>query len=218
MQEISQSKLCFELLVSNIKASYYAATQYPSILQAGLNWYAAANSQASAIAQRTKYDIRVVVAVISALSPRNSWERNLLDAELLLKVATKGGTAKDFKVCTFDSNKELGLALANGASIEGTLTGNKRKDFYCNILCPKDPYVVTVDGHAISIALGKLGNAGKAAQLSDKEYRGFAEAYRQATREINADSLEGNVIPSQVQAITWSYYRVVRGIDKASRI
>lgn len=75
----------FELLVANIKATYYQCKQYPSLYQSGLDWYQNAHNQAVAIAARHNANIDTVCGVISALSPRNNWERNLIDAELCIK-------------------------------------------------------------------------------------------------------------------------------------
>lgn len=182
--------LSFEFLVANIKATYYQCKQYPSLYQSGLTWYQKAHNQAVAIAARHNTRIDTVCGIISALSPRNRWERNLIDAELCIKVARAGGDINDFKVGTFNRNKENALLIAEGNSPLTVLNGNKTRAFYANLHNPRDPHTVAVDGHAIHIALGKLAPLHKAPALSDKMYSLFARAYQQATREINVDSLE----------------------------
>jgi hypothetical protein len=211
---LQHQRLTLELVAANIKSSYYAATQYPTIYEVGLNWYAEANRLARDITRRNCTSIETTIGVISALSVRNPWDNNLLDAELCLKAVARGKTASQFKVRTFDQGKHKAIAIALGQNPLDVLTSNKQRSFYLNILKPFDPHIVTVDGHAANIGLGKLASLDQAPGLSDSAYQFFSTAYRQACHEINADSREENIIPPQLQAVTWTYYRVIRGIDK----
>ena len=54
--------------------------------------------------------------------------------------------------------------------------------------------------------------------LNSGNYKLLALAYRLATDEINYESLESSVLPMQVQATTWTLYRVIRGIDDSHTI
>ena len=205
-------------MVSNIKTTYYAAKQYPSLFEAGLNWYDTARSEASKIAKRNGFTLETTIGVISALSPRNPWERNLINTEMVLQAVNSGRLPEDIKVCTFHANKLKAFEIASGKAPLDALTSNKTRCFYLNILNPKRPDIVTVDGHAIHIALGYMAPLDKAPGLSDKVYELFSQTYLRSTSEINADSLERDVIPSQVQAVSWGYYRVIKGIDKSFKV
>ena len=78
-------------------------------VQLGCDWYPSALKIATRIAD--KYDLRVetVAGVISALSPSNKWERNVFDAEALIKVWRAGATRDEvlhpkhpiIRVCTY---------------------------------------------------------------------------------------------------------------------
>lgn len=214
----SLGKVNFKLLVANVRLAYYQAIQYPTIEQSGLRWYQSAKDQAQAIASRNGVSLQTAIGVISALSPRNSWERNLVDAEVCIKAAIRGKQITDFKVSVFNANKENAWRIAKGESPLEVMQGNKTRSFYTNILKPQDPYNVTIDGHALHIALGLQSALENAPQLTDKNYLLFSQVYLEATRQINQDSLEGSIIASQLQAITWCYYRVIRGIDKSFSI
>lgn len=211
-------QLSFELLTANIRAAYYAAKQYPSLFEQGLNWYNTAKLEAEKIARRNGATLDIAIGVISALSPRNAWSRNLIDTEMVLQAFNSGRLPEDIKVCTFHANKLKAFEIASGKLPLDTLTSNKTRCFYLNILDPKRPDIVTIDGHATHIALDYSAPLDNAPALSDKVYQIFSQAYMRATAEINADSLERDVIPSQLQAVTWAYYRVIKGIDKSFKV
>lgn len=199
--------------VASIKAHFYAAAQYPTLFQEGLAWYFTAEKLAKTMALRNRVSTETVVAVIAVLSPNNKWQRNLVDAENCLRAVASGGNATSFKSSTYGQNKEKACLLARGQSPKTVLGGNKVKAFYANILMPTEVYTVTVDGHAVSIAIAVRTPLSKIPQLSDKQYKTVADAYRRACEEINEDSLQGRVLPSQVQAVTWSYYRFLHNLS-----
>ena len=64
-------------------------------VQLGCDWYASAFQISCRIAN--KYGLRPEVAagVIAALSPNNRWERNIIDAEAIIKCWAAGGTDED---------------------------------------------------------------------------------------------------------------------------
>ena len=74
----------------------------------GLNWYARALDFADNLGEVYDINYTTIVGVIAALSPRNRWERNMQDAETMVKVYANGGTYDDLmnlKVCTFKTGK-----------------------------------------------------------------------------------------------------------------
>lgn len=71
-----------------------------------------------------------------------------------------------------------------------------------------------MDGHALAIALGMRIVLSDVRGMSDKQYNLVEDAYRQACKEINIDRLIGQeLLPSQVQAVCWVYYRFIHGIS-----
>lgn len=207
-----------DLYVANIKACYYQALQYPSIADCGLSWYIEANSKAQRIAARHKVSLSLVCGAIAALSPGNKWERNLVDADLLIKAHNLGNKLDSFKSATYGHNKEKAWQIAKGFDPLDVLRGNKVRAFYECLLDPCNSYAVCVDSHATNIALGKQATIAQTPTLTDQRYELMASAYRKATQEINADSLESPILPLQVQAATWTLYRVLRGIDTSFTI
>lgn len=203
-----------DLYVANIKTTYYQALQYPSLATEGLNWYAIANQKAEAITNRFyMLSLLKVCGVIAALSPNNRWERNLVDAELLLRCAVSGGKIDNIRVGTYNHNKEKAWLIARGIDPLEVLRGNKVRAFYHCLIAPYTSKAVCVDSHATNIALGRKAAIVKTPTLTDNKYACIAQCYTSATQEINEDSLDAVVLPMQVQSLTWTYYRVMRRLD-----
>lgn len=213
---VHESKL--ELYVANIKSCYYQALQYPTIAECGLNWYSEAKSIAIKLAIRYHASIEIACGVIAALSPNNRWQRNLIDADLLLRHWKIGDKLESFKVATYNHNKDKAWQIAHGIDPLEVLKGEKTRAFYQCLLNPNNSHSVCVDSHAINIALGLQKTIAQTPTLNSGNYKLLALAYRLATDEINYESLESSVLPMQVQATTWTLYRVIRGIDDSHTI
>lgn len=201
------------LYAANVRTWYYQSLQYPTIVEAGINWYEDKRSEAEKIAKRYHTNTSLVVGVIASLSPRNKWLRNLIDCELVFKAVRDCKKSNAIKCCTFDHNKEKAFMIARGFEPLEVLRGNKVRDFYKCLINPEDTHTVCVDGHAANIAVNS-----KTSSLSDKNYELLAQAYRIACQQINQDSLEQEVLPLQVQSLTWTYYRVINGLDSELQI
>ena len=213
---IHESKL--ELYVANIKSCYYQALQYPTIAECGLNWYFDAKTSVIKLATRYHTSIEVACGVIAALSPNNKWERNLVDADLLLRHWKIGDKLESFKVATYNHNKDKAWQIAHGVDPLEALRGNKTRAFYQCLFLPTNSFAVCIDSHAINIALGKSQTIAQTPTLNSANYEILARAYKLATQEINRESLESSILPLQVQAVTWTLYRVLRGIDSTYTI
>ena len=213
---VHESKL--ELYVANIKSCYYQALQYPTIAECGLNWYSEAKSIAIKLAIRYHTSIEIACGVIAALSPNNRWQRNLIDADLLLKHWKVGDKLESFKVATYNHNKDKAWQIAHGIDPLEVLKGEKTRAFYQCLLNPSNSHSVCVDSHAINIALGLQKTIAQTPTLTSDKYGLLVQAYKLATHEINQESLESSVLPLQVQAVTWTLYRVLRGIDDSHTI
>ena len=72
----------------------------PSELQHGLTWYEQAKVYGQVIADKYEIPLHISVGVIAALSPTNKWERNLIDAENMVKIFIDGGYVETCMPCT----------------------------------------------------------------------------------------------------------------------
>ena len=209
---------CLHYLLSNL---YIMDTQNQKHIQAvldlatagdvaqGISWYSTALTAAQELAARYNIYIATACAVIAALSPRNKWERNLIDAENLINVYTTVGidACKDVKVFTFGKNKAKALqCLENDGNhtnvFEDILSGPKLREFYRCIMGFTD---VCIDGHAYSIWFGDRVTLAKVPSIGKKLRKQIKDDYLAVA---DANDLTGY----EVQAITWVTHRRLHSV------
>ena len=192
--------------VRNILKVYRRATQ--DDVSHGVEWYDRAKREAGTIAQRHSIPVRTVVGVMAALSPNNKWERNILDADTMCKAWVQGDGPDTFKVCCYNSMKAKACSILvddmdDDTDILTRLNGQKLRSFYSNIIGLDE---VTIDGHALNIALGKRhGLKDDKTNMGKKQYREMQAAYLRAAHRVK-------VKPHVLQAITWTTWRREHGI------
>lgn len=125
----------------NLQYFYSAASEEDKVN--GKQWYMRANMHCEKLAVQYGFTAETVASVLSALSPRNKWERNLIDTETVLKAVREDQGPDDVKVCTFNTNKEKAFRIAR---LEESLSVDSPKTFAFlqNILYLDDRYV-TID-------------------------------------------------------------------------
>lgn len=186
----------------SILAVFFSANE--AEIQEGLSWYARADQVARSLAARyLNDDYYLAAGIIAALSPNNRWERNIIDAEALIKTFTLGEDYDALKVCTFSKNKDKAIRILKGELPMDVLSGRKVRSFYQCIIGQDD---VCVDGHAYSIWLGQRVPTNKTPKISDKLYDQISQDYRTAAKQIY--EITGCYYQAcQVQAITWVTWR-----------
>ena len=159
-------------------------------MQDGVSWYTTVHHVA---ARLDPEDILRAAGVISALSPRMEWNRNMFLAE---RTYAEG---KAYGCLTANSAKAN--AIYNGADVVSTLKAPKTVAFALTIANPEDDRLVVVDRHAVSVALGRESTDADMAVLNRKGgYDWYADAYREAAATLG-------VLPSTAQAATWTVWR-----------
>lgn len=170
----------------------------------GLSWYVDANLFAEDLAEKfmpeqcyssgTHTSLNKVAGIIAALSPLKSWEENKRIATSFLK----DGKSYHTKVMT---KKAQAILNSDGQidTISNILQGNKITSFFLNIVNPYSDNGVTIDRHAVSLAVGR-DLQGDALQMSLNQYNFFVNCYRIAAKKLD-------VRPLQVQAVTWVEWR-----------
>ena len=187
--------------VRNILKVYRMATTED--IANGVEWYDRAKRYAETISKWTNTNLNTVIGVMAALSPNNKWERNVKDCERMVQAWKSGDDLDDFKVSCYNTMKRKAWSilednLTSDDDILARLNGQKIRSFYSNIRGLEE---VTIDGHALNIALGKLqGLTTDKTNMGKKVYVEMQKHYVRAAKRVD--------IPAHVlQAITWTTWK-----------
>jgi len=197
-----------EITQNNIYSLYCFASSLE--IYEGKLWYQTANHKAQLICKDTGLALWTVSSVIAALSPRNHWEQNLIDAHNLCLAYVSGINPNTVRVKTFNQNKRKAIQLlkaSHESSVSALLKGNKVTAFYRNILEPTDDTYVTIDAHAFSVWFNERIPCSKVSNISNELYTRIANDYKAVAKQVG-------LIPNQLQAITWLTYRNRHGLNK----
>ena len=184
-------------------------------VQLGCDWYRSALNIAGRISDKYGLPTETVAGVIAALSPNNRWERNIIDAEAIIKCWAAGGTDEDVlavKCCTYPLMRQKALdILTRDIPIVEILNGPKLIEFFN---CITNPMLndLCIDGHAYSIWLGQRVVMKDVPNIKAKKLRSQIKTdYRDATAFIN-DDLNESFTPADIQAITWVTHKRIYGV------
>lgn len=199
------------MTVQSIIAVYNLASA--SDIELGSDWYPRALRFAHKLADVYNINFRTIVAVIASLSPRNRWERNMRDAESMVKCYAAGGDCEDLsniKVCTFGAGKKKAIKIlteniTNNNVLLEILKGPKLCEFYNCILGQYDD--VCIDGHAYSIWMGDRITLANVPSIGVKLRRTIKADYQSAALRLGISTAE-------CQAVTWTVWRRLHGVVK----
>src|SRR5271165_3683746 len=140
----------------------------------GHNWYKNARLFSFDISQKYNFSFRKTCAILSALSPRNKWERNKLDTELLISYLL-GFNNKMPKCSTYGNMVKKAITIFNSPddrpeTMLRLLNGPKIKSFFLNIY-DVNSQCITVDSWIQLISLGKYLSINQRPSLKIKDYR-----------------------------------------------
>ena len=141
---------------------------------------------------------RKACGVIAALSPLKTWQQNKKIAYDLIETG-EAGHIKQFvdkanKIIDCDGSDEAILAILNGRKITS---------FYLNIMYPHKAEFVTIDRHALSIALG--------CWTSEKDYAGMtANQYNFFVQCFTLAAMKADISPVLMQSSTWVRWRKIK--------
>ena len=194
------------ITTKNIIAIYKLAN--PSEIKHGLTWYVNANTDCMKIANTLELPLHIVIGVVSALSPNNKWERNIVNAEDLCNAFINGQDMDSIKVSTYHKMKQKAWhILETMPSYDETITilnGKKIVSFFRNI--SGDETDITIDGHARNIYYNdRQGLTTPNTNIKKNEYLDIQKAYLRASKKLGVKAYE-------LQAITWVAWRRIHGI------
>ena len=188
-------------------------------VQLGCDWYPSALKIATRIADKYGLRVETVSGVIAALSPSNRWERNIYDAEALIKVWRAGATRDEvldkdnpiIRVCTYLNQKTKAWdILTTSDPVVDILKGVKTIEFFN---CITNPLLddVCIDGHAYSVWLGERVTLHKVPNLQGKIRHTIKQDYRDATSFIN-EELDEHYTTATIQAVTWVTHKRIHNV------
>ena len=164
--------------------------------KSGKSWYKTAHEICLKLQQDNKnlFTLEQVAGVLSALSPRNKWERNILDAANVLRAVRLNKKPNAVKVCTFNTNKEKAFRIAKG---EETIKETSKKTFaFVNNIARLDRNFVTIDLWHLRACFGTTIKTG----LTPKNY--------EILQEITLQEAEkGGLAGYEFQAVIWEALR-----------
>tara|TARA_R100001198_G_scaffold56975_1_gene32572 strand:+ start:1583 stop:2182 length:600 start_codon:yes stop_codon:yes gene_type:complete len=144
------------------------------------------------------YDVTVnqVLGIVSALSPLKEWEKN---KEIAVDFILTG----DCGHMGANKRKAREILDCNGSDdkILEILSGPKTSRFYMNMMYP-DGTGVTVDRHAIAIAIGRTAT-NKEQALTPKAYTFIEKCYIMTAETLGLD-------PLHLQSITWQAWKRIK--------
>lgn len=197
----------------NITAAFRAAATADK--SDGITWYSRALDLARELDPN---NIERGAAVIAVLSPQLSWPRNIILARKVYAMhgAAYLGTPNPFLSPVMASagfgclprNAVKAFQIVAGGDIATIVSGPKVTSFFANIIAPEAVESVTVDRHAIDIAVGSaLSDNERARAIAGKDgYRRIAKMYVSAAGILSKE-MGIHLTPNQVQAVTWVYWR-----------
>ena len=183
-------------------------------VQLGVDWYPSALDIANRIGVKYDLSAETVAGVIASLSPNNKWERNIVDAENIIKCWRAGGTRTDMlnvKVCTYGKMKAKAVdILTRDIPIVEILNGKKIIEFFN---CITNPALndVCIDGHAYSVWFGQRLTMKEVPAIGKKLRSQIKTDYRDATAFIN-EELGTYYAPATIQAITWVTHKRIHNV------
>jgi hypothetical protein len=167
----------------------------PQHIENGVKWYESANEHVQNMHRElSMYTTEQIAGVISALSPRNKWERNLFDAKQVLDAVNDNADPSSIKVCTFNTNKLKAFAIAKG---KVKIESKSRKTFsFIRNISRLDAQHVTIDVWHLRAMFGKTVESG----LTPKRYDELAKLTIQEADKVG-------LLGYQYQAIIWECIR-----------
>ena len=171
------------------------------------HWYQEANEWAVEVSEfllsftGQNVSVQQVLGVVSALSPMQEWNKN---KEIAIDLIMTGdcGYMERGKQKARDILRLGGHFRHFDTEIKSILNGEKTKTFYENMVYPTRSSGVTVDRHAISIAIGHIADD-KEQSISKDVYTFIEKCYI-----MTAETL--GLAPLHLQSITWQTWKRIK--------
>ena len=177
---------------SNLLSIYNSGSS--NDMKEGLAWYQSANKMCLDLSIKFNHSPLIVAQVLSALSPRNKWQRNIIDTETVLRAVNEGKGPKDVKVCTFNNNKQKAFDIAKGR--RGIEKASPKTYSFVKNIAELDASKVTIDVWHLRACFGKTVDSG----LTPLRYKQLEKLTLKCAEMVGIRGYE-------FQAIVWGVIR-----------
>lgn len=188
-------------ITQRILDSYSSASA--ADVKEGKNWYLNAHRIAKRLSNSYFLrSYRYAAGIIAVLSPSVRWDQNVIDAQNVCRATIPGDTPT---VSTYGQFLQKAILIRDGMDPEKVIspvTGPKTYAFFKCISKPHNDKYVVIDRHALSIALGYTMSTQERGNFLKRvgSYDMIGNGYRDVAKEVN-------LLPLQVQAVTWTSHR-----------
>jgi hypothetical protein len=163
------------------------------------DWYQSANDWCASLSHLSGLSLIQTAGIVAALSPVKTWDQNLECAHGFVM----RGEAKHMGQFMDKAARIKNVTDISYEQVLEILNGRKISSFFINILHPDKSTNVTIDRHALSVALDYW--------VSDEEYSGMTKKQYEFFRDCHiwtADSI--GVSPLRLQSATWVVFRRIK--------
>ena len=179
-------------LQNNIKKTYSLS------LESELNdWYQEAHNFGIDVASLFDIPLSKVLGIVSVLSPLREWELNKKQAIEFIASGDCGHMKNNKKKAKDILSLDVDSALEY--NILKIINGQKTTAFYLNMMYPNRSDYVTIDRHAVAIAIGRNATENEQA-LNGKQYTFLRDCYIMVAIKLG-------LAPLHLQSITWQTWK-----------
>ncbi len=179
-------------MIKHITNWYLKSTQFHQTK--GKIWYSEANKFCRMLSP-SRYE--TLAQIVSILSPQVDWETNKQNAVLVWDCLQNNEDVLGLKLFATELQK-IHCQEIYDRQYAIPLTAIKTYNFAVNIMDPENHEYVTIDRHAVKVALNDLKAGG--VSLTKKQYESVAECYTYVANKVGLNTC-------QLQAICWITYK-----------
>lgn len=172
--------------------------------------YTRYNKLLKGIADHYDFGFCQTAAAFVALSPNNDYMGNLRSLISIMYGINAKNPLEEITVSTYKQcrNRAYEYLVGNKDFLVET-KGMKTRNFYLNILLPKDPKYITLDGHMCSVYLGRRFTM---KEVAIQKFISSPNRYNEVAKSFFLVAKRHKLLPNQLQAILWFTWKRIENI------
>jgi hypothetical protein len=172
--------------------------------------YTRYNKMLKRIADHYDFGFCQTAAAFVALSPNNDYMGNLRSLISIMYGVNAKNPLEEITVSTYKQcrNRAYDFLVGNKDFLAET-AGVKTRNFYFNILFPKDTRYITLDGHMCSVWAGRRY---RMKEVAVSKLIASPSRYNEIAKGFFTVAKRHKLIPNQLQAILWFTWKRINNI------